>query len=81
MTYHFGFGGASSSSAQERTLAESVAYVTCARFGVDTGALSFPYVATWSRELAVLRAVLARIQSLSSLIIAKVESLGYEVQP
>jgi len=69
------FGGASSSSSQEETLAESVAYVTCARFGVDTGARSFPYVATWGREPAMLRAVLARVQGLSATLIAELEAI------
>src|SRR5438105_3395776 len=37
------FSGARSSSEHEETVAESVAYVTCARFGLDTGERSFPY--------------------------------------
>ncbi len=69
------FGGATVSSPQEETLAESVAYVVCARFGVDTGERSFPYVANWSRESSTLKAVLARVQSLSSLLIAEVEAV------
>ena len=34
---------------------------------------SFPYVATWSREPQVFRAALGRIQSLSSLLIDRIE--------
>jgi len=30
--------------------AAPVAYVVCARFGLDTGERSFPYVATWSQD-------------------------------
>jgi hypothetical protein len=38
------FGGAVAPSADEETVAESVAYVVCARFGLDTDERSFPYV-------------------------------------
>jgi hypothetical protein len=38
------FGGASVPSVEEETVAESVAYVVCSRFGLDTGERSFPYV-------------------------------------
>ena len=48
------------------TTAESVAYVVCAHFGLDTGARSFPYVATWSKEPAVLKASLATIQRVAA---------------
>lgn len=68
------FSGARSSSEHEETVAESVAYVACAHFGLDTGERSFPYVATWSREPSAFRAALARIQSLSALLIAEVEA-------
>jgi len=68
------FGGATGSSPEEETVAESVAYVACAHFGLDTGERSFPYVATWSREPQVFRAALGRIQSLSSLLIDRVEA-------
>ncbi len=75
------FSGAKSSSAHEETVAESVAYVMCARFGLDTGERSFPYVATWSQEPSAFRAALARIQSLSSLLIAEVESAALNEPP
>jgi hypothetical protein len=48
-------------------------YVVCARFGLDTGERSFPYVATWSGEPALFRTALTRIQTLSSLMIDKLE--------
>lgn len=68
------FGGATSSDPEEETVAESVAYVSCARFGLDTGERSFPYVATWSREPSVFRAALGRIQRLSHLLIDRIDA-------
>ncbi len=67
-------GGALAPSPEEETIAESVAYVACARFGLDTGERSFPYVATWSREPRVFRAALGRIQHLSRALIDRVEA-------
>ena len=67
-------GGALASTPEEETIAESVAYVACARFGLDTGERSFPYVATWSREPRVFRAALGRIQHLSRALIDRVEA-------
>jgi antirestriction protein ArdC len=67
------FGGATAPSAEEETVAESVAYVVCARFGLDTGERSFPYVATWSREIQLFRHALGRIQGLSGRLIDHLE--------
>lgn len=66
-------GGATAPSPEEETTAESVAYVVCARFGLDTGERSFPYVATWSQDQRVFRAALNRIQRLSHRLIESVE--------
>lgn len=30
--------------------AESVAYIVCARLGIDTASYSFPYIATWAKD-------------------------------
>ncbi len=68
--------GAAESSPEEETIAESVAYVACARFGLDTGERSFPYVATWSREPRVFRAALGRIQGVSATLIDRLEALA-----
>ena len=38
------FAEARESNPEEETIAESVAYVVCAHFGLDTGERSFPYV-------------------------------------
>lgn len=67
------FGGATESSPEEETIAESVAYVVCARFGLDTGERSFPYVATWAREPKVLKGAMLKIQGISSQIIGRIE--------
>lgn len=72
LAHHFGAGV--ESSPEEETMAESVAYVVCSRFGLDTGERSFPYVATWSKDAAVLKGALARIQRVSSHMIARIES-------
>lgn len=63
------FGRASVPSAEEEAIAESVAYVVCARFELDTGERSFPYVATWSRDTQVFKRALGRIADLSGRLI------------
>ncbi len=58
------------SDAENETIAESVASVTLAQYGLDSGSRSFPYVATWSRETAPLRGALQQIQTISQRLIA-----------
>jgi len=70
------FGGTTIPSPEEETTAESVAYVVCARFGLDTGQRSFQYVATWSQDPRVFRGALSRIQTLSLRIIERIEGRG-----
>src|SRR4051794_9050642 len=67
------FGGAIVPSAEEETIAESVAYVVCARFGLDTGERSFPYVATWSKDTPVFKRALGRIADLSGQFVDRLE--------
>jgi hypothetical protein len=69
------FGGAIVPSAEEETIAESVAYVVCARFGLDTGERSFPYVATWSKDTPVFKRALGRIAGLSGQFVDRLERL------
>jgi antirestriction protein ArdC len=69
------FGGGTSSNPEEETCAEAVAYVVCARFGLDTGERSFPYIASWSREPKTLKAAMTRVQAISALMI---DRLGAE---
>ena len=55
--------------------AESVAYVVCQHFGIDTSDYSFGYVAGWSggKELDELKASLDRIKNTAALIIKAIE--------
>jgi antirestriction protein ArdC len=71
LAHHFGEHQAV--TAEHETIAEAVAYVVCSHFGLDTGARSFPYVAVWSREPAVLKGVLSTVQKVSATIINAVE--------
>jgi hypothetical protein len=67
------FGGAVVPSAEEETVAESVAYVVCACFGLDTGERSFPYVATRSKDTQVFKRALGRIADLSGQLVDRLE--------
>lgn len=67
------FGESKSSDAENESIAESVAYVVCSHFGLDTGARSFPYVAVWSKDKNVLKQVLGTVQKISAKIIDEVE--------
>ncbi len=58
---------------EHETVAESVAYVVLAHFGLDSGERSFPYIATWAQDPAVLRGALSTIQRVASIIIDRVE--------
>lgn len=55
--------------AENECIAEGIAYVVCAHFGIDTGERSFPYVAAWAKEKAVLKGILATIQTASARLI------------
>ena len=66
--------------ASNECIAEGIAYVVCAHFGIDTGERSFPYVAGWAQEPEVLKGVLATIQSASATIIQGVEQAGKAVR-
>ncbi len=66
------FAKHSESGPASETEAEGVAYVVLAHHGLDSGTRSFPYVATWSQDKAVLKAALATIQTVSSTIIERI---------
>jgi antirestriction protein ArdC len=68
------FDGAERSDAVAESLAESVAYVVCARFGLETGERSFTYFAGWSLKPDVLRGLLTRTQRISGELIDQVEA-------
>jgi len=68
------FSGIHGTRPEEECIAESVAYVVCAHFGLETGEASFPYVATWAKEPIVFQKVLGTIQSVSAAIIEGLEA-------
>ena len=63
--------------------AESVAYVVCQHFGIDTSDYSFGYVAGWSRgrELEELRTSLECIRATAAELIDGIESRCPELFP
>jgi N-terminal domain of anti-restriction factor ArdC len=63
------FGGMDDTTEENETIAESVAYVVCGHYGLDTGERSFPYVAVWSQNRQVFQKVLGRIQTTAAGII------------
>lgn len=60
------------------TVAESSAFVVLAHFGIDTGGYTFPYVATWAKDKAVLRRNLAEVQQVASRLIGAIEGTPVE---
>lgn len=65
----------------EEVEAESISFIVCAYFGIETGANSFGYVATWSKnaELPEFRASLDTISKTANGIITDVEKHFAEV--
>jgi hypothetical protein len=57
-------------------LAESVAFAVCDHYGFDTGARSFPYVATWAGDVKVLKEKLDQIRMLTKEIIDEITNLA-----
>ncbi len=55
------------------TVAESAAFVVLTHYGIDSSDYTFPYVATWAQDRAVLKRNLAAIQQVSHRIIAGIE--------
>ncbi len=60
---------------QKECEAESVAYIVCNHFGVDTGDYSFGYLATWSsgKELPELKESLGTIRETAVALIDRIE--------
>ena len=65
----------------EEVEAESISFMVCAYFGIETGANSFGYVATWSKnaELLEFRASLDTISKTANGIITDVEKHFAEI--
>lgn len=60
--------------------AESIAYVVCSHFGVDTSEYSFEYIANWSREKDAkeLKGILNNIQKEAKKMILEIETVGMD---
>ena len=58
--------------ADGETVAESVAFVVLQHYGVDTGDYTFPYVAGWAKDRAVLDRNLGAIRGVSHQLIAAI---------
>lgn len=67
------FAEHSRSDAEAETTAESIAYVVCGHFGLDTGERSFPYIATWAKDKKVLQQALGTIQKVSAVMIDRLQ--------
>lgn len=69
--------GAKEKDRQTKELeAESVAFVVCAHFGLDTSDYSFPYIATWNgdRDMKRFRDSMETIRNTSSSIINEIDN-------
>ena len=73
--------GEKKSKNQKETEAESVAYVVCQHYGIDTSDYSFAYVATWSadKEVPELKASLDTIRRTASDLIVKIDEKVQEL--
>jgi antirestriction protein ArdC len=72
--FHLSFEGEEATERAEReTVAESVAFVAAAHYGLDTGERSFPYIAVWAQNQERFRAQLGVIQRLSARLIDAVD--------
>jgi len=60
-------------------VAGSSAFVVLGHYGIDTGSYSFPYVARWAKDKAVLRRNLAEVQGVAAGLIAGIEEAGISV--
>ena len=61
--------------------AESVAYVVCSHYGIDTSDYSFPYLASWSssKELGELQNNLETIRKQSCELIDRIDASLHEL--
>jgi len=80
LAHHFAFKDVPHTRGEHQAIAEATAYVVCSHFGLDTGARSFPYVAVWSKDKAVLKGVFSTIQQVSAKMIDGLE-VGFRSEP
>jgi len=69
-------GAGKKSRNQRETEAESVAYIVCQHFGIDTSDYSFPYLASWSsdKDIPELKKSLVTIRDTASDMISNIEN-------
>ena len=62
--------------------AESIAYIVCNHFGLDTSEYSFTYIASWceSKDMKALRASMDTIRKTSAEIIGNIETQMHEIE-
>ena len=62
--------------------AESIAYIVCNHFGLDTSEYSFTYIASWceSRDMKALKASMNTIRKTSAEIIGNIEEQMHEIE-
>ena len=62
--------------------AESIAYIVCNHFGLDTSEYSFTYIASWceSRDMKALKASMDTIRKTSSEVIENIEAQMHELE-
>ena len=62
--------------------AESIAYIVCNHFGLDTSEYSFTYIASWceSRDVKALKASMDTIRKTSAEIIGNIEEQMHEIE-
>ncbi len=61
-------------------VAESSAYVTLSRFGIETPNYSFGYVAGWAKDANRLRANLSEVQRISTVLISVIEGAAPQAE-
>ncbi len=57
-------------------MAKSSAFMVLARYGIDADSYSFPYVARWAKDKAVLRRSLAEVQGVAAGLIDGIDEAG-----
>jgi len=57
-------------------VAESSAFVVLSHFGIDAESYTFPYVAHWAQDKAVLKRNLTEVQGVAAGLIAGIEEAG-----
>lgn len=64
-----GRNGDRAETGEAETIAESVAFVICDHFGLDTSERSFPYVARFAKDMDMFSRVMGEMQRVSKLIL------------